>query len=125
MGKGGRKMKKTIKSKIRNAEKLIIVKVTNKERYLVLAYKNESMGVNSNYKRVPCVYVLSLFFDRGYYNSGKITGKNIKVIERKIQLSINNGEMTIENSYPEWDYLPDYISWKISNLRQKSKQIQA
>jgi len=120
-------MRKTIKSKIRNAEKLTIIKVTNKERYLILAYKNESMGVNSNYKRVPCIYVLSLFFDRGYYNSGKITGKNIKDIEKRIQLSINNGEMEIVNSYPKWDYLPDYISWKISNLKQKrlSKQIQA
>jgi len=123
-------MKKTIKSKIRNAEKLTIVKVTNKERYLILAYKNESMGINSNYKRVPCVYVLSLFFDRGYYNSGKITGKNIKDIEERIKLSINNGEMEIVNSYasvPEWDYLPDYMSWKIFNLKQKrlSKQIQA
>ena len=120
-------MKKTIKSKIRNAEKLTIVKVTNKERYLILAYKNESMGVNSNYKRVPCVYVLSLFFDRGYYNSGKITGKNIKAIEERIKSSINNGEIEIVNSYPEWDYLPDYISWKIFNLKQKrlNKQIQA
>jgi len=119
-------MKKLIKSKIRNAEKLTIIKVTNKERYLILAYKNESMDANSNYKRVPCVYVLSLFFDRGYYYSGKITGKNIKDIEKKIQLSINNGEMEIVNSYSKWDYLSDYISWKIFNLKQKrlSKQIQ-
>ena len=123
-------MKKTIKSKIRNAQKLMVTKVIGKERYLILAYKNESMGVNSNYKRVPCVYVLSLFFDMGYYNSGKITGKNIKDIEERIKLSINNGEMEIVNSYasvPEWDYLPDYMSWKIFNLKQKrlSKQIQA
>jgi len=120
-------MKKTIKSKIRNAQKLMVTKVIGKERYLILAYKNESIGVNSNYKRVPCVYVLSLFFDRGYYNSGKITGKNIKAIEKRIKLSINKGEMKIMDSYPEWDYLPDYVSWKISNLRQKrlSKQIQA
>jgi len=116
-------MKSIIKSKIRNAEKLVILKAKGKERYLLLIYKKESMGAKSDYKKVPCVYILSLYFDEGYYNTGKITGRNITRVEKDIELNLSNGNLEQVNTYPDWDSLPDYTTWQIERLRTKNLRV--
>jgi len=95
--------RKTLKSKIKNGEKIKVYKTIGYERYLILVYKKESIGYKSYYKKIPVLYIITAHFDGGFYTAGKFTGKNIKKMEGLIKEK--EEKLIAIDNIPNWETL--------------------
>ena len=66
------------------------------------------------------LYFIGFNYQKGFRNDHKVTGKNIKKVEKDIKMKIRQGQlkplMPIEYKYKDFrldmEKYPDYVSWK-------------